>query len=134
MRRTPRRCSLDFHFYRLNPRRVRYIAGFGRMGWVEQAELDALPGLDAGVEADLLATLATQVPDGVCVLGLDACGIDRRRGQRVRERFAERPLQPEAIAGAARDVPPARADGRGPRSDTRPRRSAASSRCDPAGR
>lgn len=97
--------SLDFHFYRLNPRRVRYIAGFGRMGWVEQAELDALPGLDAGVEADLLATLATQVPDGVCVLGLDACGIDLAvGGQRVRERFAERPLQPEAIAGAARDI------------------------------
>lgn len=97
--------SLDFDFYRLNPRRVRYIAGFGRMGWIEQAELGAAAGLAAGVEADLLATLSTQVPAGVRLLGLDACGIDLAvRGQRVRERFAEHPLQPEALARAARDI------------------------------
>ena len=28
----------DFHFYRLVPARIRYIGGFGEMGWVEANE------------------------------------------------------------------------------------------------
>jgi hypothetical protein len=35
----------DFTFWALDIERLRYIAGFGRMGWVDGAALDALPPL-----------------------------------------------------------------------------------------
>lgn len=62
----------DFAFYRLEPRRIRLVAGFGRMGWIEQDTLHALPELDADAETARLATLP--VRSAIC--GIDRFGID----------------------------------------------------------
>lgn len=68
--------QLDFIVMRLNPLRARYIGGVGRMGWVEGAELAALPPMEAERESALLAEMAGKIPQEVTVLGLDAWGAD----------------------------------------------------------
>lgn len=77
----------DFHFFRLQPRRVRFIGGFGRMGWVEEGDWQAAAVLPAAREAELLATL--QATSGVELLGVDLYGLDCRQGDaRLRLDFA----------------------------------------------
>lgn len=77
--------ALDFAFYRLRPRRLRYIGGVGRMGWIEADEWQGLPALTAAEENEGLARLAPQLPPGVTLLGIDPLGIDyRQHGQRRR--------------------------------------------------
>jgi hypothetical protein len=56
-------------FFRLNPIRLRYIGGVGRMGWLEADEL-AHASLSLPQEADWLAE--ARVPDGIRLLGMDA--------------------------------------------------------------
>lgn len=34
--------ALDFMFFRLSTRKVRFIEGLGRMGWLDKADLDAV--------------------------------------------------------------------------------------------
>lgn len=68
--------QLDFMFFRLQPLRLRYIGGVGRMGWLEAAELDGLPLLTLEDEAALLREAV--VADGIQLLGLDALGADYR--------------------------------------------------------
>ncbi|MFC3533690.1 HugZ family protein [Vogesella facilis] len=74
----------DFHFFRLQPRRVRFIGGFGRMGWVEEGDWQRAALLPAAQEADLLATL--QPLTQLDVLGVDLYGLDCRHGA-VRRRL-----------------------------------------------
>jgi len=78
----------DFHFFRLQPRRVRFIGGFGRMGWVDASDWAVLPQLAAAQEQALLAAL--QPADATLqLLGLDVCGLDvLRDGVRQRLDFA----------------------------------------------
>jgi len=75
--------QLDFMFFRLNPIRLRYIGGVGRMGWLEAAEL-ADAGLSLQQEADWLAQ--ARVPDGVRLLGMDGYGVDYRLDEEVGHR------------------------------------------------
>lgn len=101
----------DFDFYRLAPKRARYIAGFGQMGWVDGAEWkehQSLPELPLAEEAKLLQQLAGLQPAGVRLLGLDCLGMDiERRGRRERQRFARALATAEEIGDSARRLLPA---------------------------
>ncbi|MEQ6289342.1 HugZ family protein [Vogesella sp. GCM10023246] len=77
----------DFHFFRLQPRRVRFIGGFGRMGWVEEGDWQAAALLPAAREAELLTAL--QPLSSLVLLGIDRYGLDCRQGDsRLRLDFA----------------------------------------------
>lgn len=95
--------QLDFMFFRLQPIRLRYIGGVGRMGWLEAAAL-AEVCLPLQQEADWLAQAC--VPDGVCLLGMDAGGVDYRLNDEVRHRRQPWPdgLKLEAELGAVRQA------------------------------
>lgn len=83
----------DFHFYRIRVDHVRYIAGFGRMGWFEGAALNedlagsALSADEAGIiehmnadHADSLRQYCQHVhgiaPSQATMTGMDAEGFD----------------------------------------------------------
>jgi len=88
----------DFQFYRIQPKAVRYIAGFGRIHWInmENYAVEASQ-ISIELERDLIATLnqhpaillaalqrhcqleATQAE----VIGIDADGIDARAAEGV---------------------------------------------------
>lgn len=72
--------QLDFMFFRILPRRLRYIGGVGEMGWLEAADLAALPSLAPADEAVLVDLAAGLAPHGVTVLGVDPFGIDYLAG------------------------------------------------------
>lgn len=98
----------DFDFYLLTPRRARYIAGFGQMGWLDGAQWLAAPELPLADEAELLQELAGLQPPGVRLLGLDGFGMDlERRGRRERQRFARVLSTPEDIGDSTRRLLPA---------------------------
>ncbi|WP_410500049.1 HugZ family protein [Chitinibacter sp. S2-10] len=76
----------DFAVWRLWPLRARYIAGFGRMGWVEGEMWDSAPSLTLAEEAELLAQFSEPMtggrPDGEMV-GIDLAGYDLRVADRL---------------------------------------------------
>ncbi|PKO80623.1 MAG: pyridoxamine 5'-phosphate oxidase [Betaproteobacteria bacterium HGW-Betaproteobacteria-13] len=93
--------ALDFMFIRLRPKRIRYIGGVGRMGWVEEADWAALPVLPAGMEAQFLEETRSQLTAQVKLLGADCFGIDYEvKGERYRQRFPDAPLTAERFATA----------------------------------
>lgn len=67
---------LDFMFFRIVPKRLRYIGGVGRMGWVEAEVLDTAPGLSLAEEAALLDEAQAITPRNITLLGIDTYGID----------------------------------------------------------
>jgi len=80
----------DFRFFRLEPARMRYIAGFGQMGWIDGADLSHAAHLTLADEAELIAYLQVRLSPNVTLLGLDALGADLRVGDtRRRLRFAK---------------------------------------------
>ncbi|WP_315385466.1 pyridoxamine 5'-phosphate oxidase family protein [Microvirgula aerodenitrificans] len=87
----------DFSFWRFVPKRARFVAGFGRMGWFDGAELlrPALP-----FEAEAIAGLTGQ---GWHVLGVDSGGCDLRLLDLRRRITFERPPQDvnEVLAAVA---------------------------------
>lgn len=98
----------DFDFYLLTPKRARYIAGFGQMGWLDGTQWQAAPELPLAEEASLLQELAGLQRPGVRLLGLDCFGMDlERRGQRERQRFARMLATLDEIAESARRLLPA---------------------------
>jgi putative heme iron utilization protein len=105
----------DFRFFRLVPSRAHLVAGFGRIHWLEEAELltiaaPALAEAEAGVvehmngeHADALQLYAVKLlgltGGGWMMTGCDPAGCDLRRGGEVaRVRFA----RPVADAAGAR--------------------------------
>lgn len=68
--------TLDFMFFRIIPKRLRYIGGVGKMGWVEAEDFDTATSLSLADEAALLAEAESVVPRNVTVLGIDSYGID----------------------------------------------------------
>ena len=88
--------QLDFLFFRIVPRRIRFIAGLGQMGWLESAEWTQLSTLAAQEEADLLQRLEPELPSSVELFGADCFGIDYAEDGR-RSRFR---CSPGAAAGA----------------------------------
>lgn len=78
----------DFAFFRLTPKRVRYIAGFGQMGWLEEAELAQASALSLADEALCLREIAGAHAPRVRLLGVDCYGADiERQGKRDRLRL-----------------------------------------------
>ncbi|WP_233799685.1 HugZ family pyridoxamine 5'-phosphate oxidase [Paraburkholderia sp. HP33-1] len=79
----------DFTFWIMKLERLRYIGGFGAMGWLDGAELDPLPPLAASEEDELIAEFSRR-PGGagsVELLGVDRYGVDLKYNG-VRERCA----------------------------------------------
>lgn len=68
--------TLEFMFFRILPKRLRYIGGVGKMGWVEAEAFDTATSLSLADEAALLAEAESVVPRNVTVLGIDSYGID----------------------------------------------------------
>lgn len=107
----------DFHVYRVALERAHLVAGFGRIHWLSATQL-AAPVADglAAAEADIVAHMnddhadAVQLyaqrllglpGDGWRMTGLDAEGLDLRRGGEVARLAFEAPL---AAAGQARQA------------------------------
>ena len=94
--------ALDFMFFRLRPKRIRFIGGVGRMGWVEEAKWAALPVLPTQLEEQFLKDTPSQLNAQVKLLGADCFGIDYEvKGERHRQRFPDTPLSAERFAAAA---------------------------------
>jgi len=88
----------DFAFFRLKPKGARYVAGFGRMGWVEDADWASSVILSLEEEEKLVHSLIEALPAGVKLLGLDCYGFDfERTGKRERQRFPNAPLAADKI-------------------------------------
>ena len=68
--------ELDFMFFRVNPKRVRFIAGVGKMGWLEAAQWAAVPSLSLDREGALVEIAQRAAPSGIRILGVDVYGID----------------------------------------------------------
>lgn len=78
----------DFAFFRLQPKRVRYIGGLAQMGWVEEADWNTALTLSLADEAALIQELLGDLSPRTRLLGLDCYGIDlERQGKRERQRF-----------------------------------------------
>ncbi|MGF6872248.1 HugZ family protein [Paraburkholderia sp. MM5477-R1] len=79
----------DFTFWIMEVERLRYIGGFGAMGWLNGAELDPLPPLAVSEEDALIAEFGHRLSGtgGVELLGVDRYGADLKRNG-VRHRFA----------------------------------------------
>ncbi|NTV09226.1 MAG: pyridoxamine 5'-phosphate oxidase [Zoogloea sp.] len=94
--------GLDFAFFRLQPRRTRFIGGIGHMGWLEEADWSTAASVTPEEEAGLLLGLADAVPAGRRLLGVDAYGLDLEvEGLRCRRPFDSAPLQGDALRQAA---------------------------------
>ncbi|MCC8393475.1 pyridoxamine 5'-phosphate oxidase family protein [Paraburkholderia sp. MMS20-SJTR3] len=86
----------DFTFWTMELERLRYIGGFGAMGWLDGAELDPLPPLDTDEEdalieefgARLTAANGSGSAESFELIGVDRYGADLQRGgARVRCAF-----------------------------------------------
>ncbi|ABE28677.1 pyridoxamine 5'-phosphate oxidase family protein [Paraburkholderia xenovorans LB400] len=75
----------DFTFWAMRLERLRYIGGFGAMGWLDGAELDLLPPLAFDEENALIAQFAGHA-EGIHLLGADRYGADLKVNG-VRSRF-----------------------------------------------
>ncbi len=79
---------LDFMFFRLNVHRIRFIAGIGKMGWLDAAEWTEAKRIALEDESRLLAQSEIYAPQGVRLIGLDAYGVSYEiDGFRNRLRF-----------------------------------------------
>jgi hypothetical protein len=79
----------DFTFWTMRLERLRYIGGFGAMGWLGGAELDPLPPLSFDEEDVLIEEFSRSRVDagGFQLLGIDRYGADLKLDG-VRHRFA----------------------------------------------
>jgi putative heme iron utilization protein len=93
-----------FSFFRLVPKRLRLVAGFGHMGWIEEEEWCTAAALALELEQRQLALLGDAVP-GVRLLGLDRYGCDGEvAGSRHRWVFPDGPVAAESVADVARPL------------------------------
>ncbi|MFC5429376.1 HugZ family protein [Paraburkholderia denitrificans] len=95
----------DFAFWVLHVERLRYIAGFGAMGWLDGADLDTLDPLSAQDETTLVAFFEAHAArrPGLELVGVDRYGADLRiDGVRTRFIFDAPQLDlPSLYAGLA---------------------------------
>lgn len=93
----------DFGFFRLEPLKLRMIAGFGRMGWMDGPVLTEAEPLAEADEAHFLSAAAGALPVGIRLLGIDRYGLDlEREGRRERVPFPAAPVAVERLAEAVR--------------------------------
>lgn len=67
---------LDFMFFRLNIYRIRFIAGIGKMGWLDFADWNDAKYISLEYESRFLTLSETYASPSVRLIGLDAYGID----------------------------------------------------------
>jgi heme iron utilization protein len=82
----------DFDFWVMSVQRLRYIGGFGTMGWLDGNDLDLLEPLAFDDESALLAFFAghPRRPDHLELIGVDRYGADLKvKGNRMRVVFNE---------------------------------------------
>lgn len=82
----------DFEFWVMSIERMRYIGGFGAMGWVDGNDLDPLDPLPFEDEITLLGFFADHVSqlNELEALGIDRYGVDLKQGGfRMRFTFDE---------------------------------------------
>ncbi|SAK41712.1 pyridoxamine 5'-phosphate oxidase family protein [Caballeronia calidae] len=79
----------DFSFWVMSLERMRYIGGFGAMGWLAGSELDSLEPLSAADESELCeySDAFPERPANLRLLGIDRYGCDLMLGG-ARNRFA----------------------------------------------
>ena len=92
----------DFRFFRLEPKRLRLIAGFGQMGWIEDAAWRQSASLPLSDEADMLERLSA--PSGMRLLGVDCFGLDLDCGGRRERREFPVGLDRAGLEAAARQA------------------------------
>lgn len=85
----------DFAFFRLRPRRLRLVAGFGQMGWIGAEEWTRVPLLPYAQENALLA----QIPAQHAAIGIDCFGVDHLENGRRRRTNFPRAAEAEQLAG-----------------------------------
>ncbi|MFM0205045.1 pyridoxamine 5'-phosphate oxidase family protein [Paraburkholderia fungorum] len=96
----------DFTFWTMRLERLRYIGGFGAMGWLTGAELDPLPSLGVEEENALLGHFAASSSGtgGLELLGVDRYGADLKvDGARTRFAFDDAQLNTETLRAALED-------------------------------
>ncbi len=106
----------DFSFYRIEPVKVRWIGGFGRIFWVEPAAFLSATGSLAEAEASVLAHMNTDHADTLrdycrlvhqaeatmaTMIGIDPDGFDVRADERLLRFDFETPIEDAAGARAA---------------------------------
>ncbi len=101
----------DFNFYHLEVKRARYVAGFGRMGWIEQALWQETAALEwaSSIEGivthmnedhgqnliDYVHVFVGEQPEQAVMVGVDELGFDVQarwadgRSERLRMMFEE---------------------------------------------
>lgn len=80
--------QLDFMFFRLNIERARFIAGIGKMGWLESSDWHSLEAISGADQNRLLSQAEPHMPSRIRLLGVDSFGIDYATdGRRKRHRF-----------------------------------------------
>ncbi len=94
--------QLDFMFFRIIPKRLRYIGGVGKMGWVEADTLEVANKLPLTDESSLLSEAGAVAPRNVTLLGIDLYGIDYVvDGFRDRRELGEGSLRNAVLAAAS---------------------------------
>lgn len=71
--------ALDFMFFRICPKRVRYIEGVGKMGWMTAEDMQSACLLPIEDEQRLVDAVQPLAPAGMYILGIDGYGVDYRR-------------------------------------------------------
>lgn len=95
--------ALDFIFFRILPKRLRYIGGVGMMGWFEADVLESTPALALVEEAALLTEAQALVSGSIALLGIDTYGIDYLAdGFRTRQSLSASNLRGAVLAAAAK--------------------------------
>lgn len=68
--------QLDFMFFRIIPKTIRYIGGVGKMGWATPESFGTHPMLSLNEEVELLQLAEELAPNNIQLLGIDCFGID----------------------------------------------------------
>ncbi|HEX7933708.1 MAG TPA: pyridoxamine 5'-phosphate oxidase family protein [Paraburkholderia sp.] len=86
----------DFTFWTMKLDRLRYIGGFGAMGWLGGDELDPLPALESVEEQALIDEFAEAIANTGAdrLIGVDRYGADMRVNG-VRKRFTFESAKPD---------------------------------------
>ncbi|KND57171.1 putative heme iron utilization protein [Candidatus Burkholderia verschuerenii] len=96
----------DFAFWIMSIERIRFIGGFGAMGWIDAKDLDPLTPLSIAEESELLdfADAHSTRPANLELLGIDRYGCDLQfDGIRNRFTFDAPKSTAEALKGAMLD-------------------------------
>ncbi|MFI4941532.1 MAG: HugZ family protein [Burkholderiales bacterium] len=92
-----------FHFFQLVPMQARYIAGFGQMRWIGNAEWSGAEVMPPDEEALFISAIGEAHARGVRVLGIDRYGVDlEKNGKRERQRFTCAPVVATQIGDEVR--------------------------------